>query len=123
MTINVSKLHRELEAGGLSIFGVNTDAVIAWDGTPTSGDLSTAAAIIAAHNPINQIDENWNLNIEDMITKAHTWREFFYTNRNIDFSTMDTATQNLVIKRLMFLAIHILDEFLSIYNAFYEDPP
>lgn len=126
MTVyNTSKLMLELLDAALPIDSVNSDGDITWTTTPTSQQETDAANILAAHNPINQILADLLESIDgfNAAQKAKTWRDFFYDNRNTDFSTMDTATQDTVIKRLMFIAIYVLDDFMARYDAFYEDPP
>ena len=51
MEYNVEKLDVELRAAGLPIDGCDSDGGIQWDGEPTAEQLTSAAAVQAAHDP------------------------------------------------------------------------
>lgn len=52
-TINVTKLHAELEKAGIPIEGVSSDGRIDFLPTATDKQQAQAAAILAAHDPVD----------------------------------------------------------------------
>ena len=49
--IDISSLHSELEAAGLPITGVSENGSVGYSRELTAAELTTAKAIIAAHDP------------------------------------------------------------------------
>jgi hypothetical protein len=50
-TYDATALDGELKAAGLSVAGCKSDGTIWWVGVPSAGNLTTAAGVLAAHNP------------------------------------------------------------------------
>jgi len=61
MNWNVSKLHAELAGAGLPVRSVGGDGDIAYSRALTAAEQVTAAAVIAAHDPDDRLD---NIRIE-----------------------------------------------------------